>query len=188
MALTPEFEDAVNSRNLLRVRIMLKDSLLVDKSFGLFKEMRRYAENRGLDIWMEKTEEIEIANRSEWNVDLLNLELTRLVSDFTKERFTYCKSIIEKVYGVPAYSSQIRGKQKPVTGQQPTAVSPKRFTSGNSADYSAIIRNAANINRILRNNKSPQGDRTWPYSDIEAIQAAAKKINAACENIKSRRR
>lgn len=92
------------------------------------------------------------------------------------------------VYGVPAYSSQIRGKQKPVTGQQPTAAFPKRFTSGNSADYSAIIRNAANINRILRNNKSPQGDRTWSYLDIEAIQAAAKKINAACENIKSRRR
>lgn len=187
MALTPEFEDAVNSGNLLRVRIMLKDSLLVDKRFGLFEEMRSYAENRGLDIWMEQTEEIGIANRSEWNVDLMNLELTRLVSDFTKERLTYCKSIIEKVYGVSA-SSQIRGKQKPVTGQQPTTVSLKRLRSGNSDDYSSIIRNAANINRILRSNKSPQGDRTWPYSDVEAIQAAAKKINAACENIKSRRR
>ena len=105
-----------------------------------------------------------------------------MVSDFTKERLIYCKSIIEKVYGVPAYSGQMRGKQKPVTGQQP------RLTSGNSADYSAIIRNAMNINRILRNNKSPQGDRTWSYLDIEEIQAAAKKINAACENIKSRRR
>ena len=39
MALTREFVEAVSQGNLLRVKIMLKDSLLVDTSFEQFNEM-----------------------------------------------------------------------------------------------------------------------------------------------------
>lgn len=197
MALTPEFKNAVNSKNLLRVRIMLKDSLLVDKSFTLFEEMRTYAENRGLHIWMEKTEEIEIAGKAEWNRDLMNLELTRLVNDFTEERLAYCQRIIAKIYGITPHSIQNRSSQSlgqvSRTVQQPgmknQVYTPnlQRRTSENSADYDTIIRNASNINKILRDNKNLQGDRRWTYADIKSIQAAAKRINDACENIKSRR-
>ncbi len=52
MALTPEFMTAVRNNNLLRVRIMLKDSLLVDKRFVQFTEMRQYAERMGVNFWM----------------------------------------------------------------------------------------------------------------------------------------
>lgn len=197
MALTPEFKNAVNSKNLLRVRIMLKDSLLVDKSFALFEEMRTYAENRGLHIWMEKTEEIEIVSGTEWNRDLMNLELTRLVNDFTEERVEYCQRIIAKIYGITPHSVQNRSSQSlgqvsrtvQQTGMKNQVYTPnlQRRTSENSADYDTIIRNAFNINKILRDNKNLQGDRRWTYADIKSIQVAAKRINDACENIKSRR-
>ena len=84
MALTPEFMTAVRNNNLLRVRIMLKDSLLVDKRFVQFTEMRQYAERMGVNFWMEKTEELEMKPQESWNADLMNLELTKLVNDFTK--------------------------------------------------------------------------------------------------------
>ena len=194
MALTPEFISAVSARNLLRVRIMLKDSLLVDKRFYQFKEMRTYAEGRGVNFWMEKTEELEIAPKTEWNTELMNLELTRLVNDFTKERLVYCQSIIEKVYGITPYPTQAYQQQTTpvqVRPVQQTTVNhqtpPARPVSSNGNDYNSILRGASEINRILRENKSETGDRTWTYGDIDAILAAAKKISAACENIKSRR-
>ena len=83
MALTPEFMTAVRKNNLMRVRIMLKDSLLVDKRFVQFTEMRQYAERMGVNFWMEKTEELEMKPQESWNADLMNLELTKLVNDFT---------------------------------------------------------------------------------------------------------
>lgn len=194
MALTPEFISAVSAGNLLRVRIMLKDSLLVDKRFIQFTEMRRYAEGRGINFWTEKTEELEIAPKAEWNVDLMNLELTRLVNDFSKERLVYCQSLIEKVYGLtpytpprPAVQPQVNSTPKPSGYQQYSQTPVSKSINGNNNDYSSILKGASDINRILRDNKSPEGNRTWTYSDIDAILAAAKKISVACENIKSRR-
>lgn len=197
MALTPEFISAVSARNLLRVRIMLKDSLLVDKRFYQFKEMRTYAEGRGINFWMEKTEELEIAPKTEWNTEIMNLELTRLVNDFTKERLVYCQSIIEKVYGITPYPdqayqqqtapAQVRPVQQTTVNCQNSQTPSARPVSSNGNEYNSILKGASEINRILRDNKSPTGDRTWTYSDINAILDAAKKISAACENIKSRR-
>lgn len=193
MALTPEFINAVSARNLLRVRIMLKDSLLVDKKFIRFTEMQKYAEGRGVNFWMEKSEELEIAPKAEWNVDLMNLELTRLVSDFTKERLVYCQSLIEKVYGTTPYQPQnyVSNHATPVTQtsghSQYTQSSGTKPVSGNRGDYNNILKGATEINKILRDNKSPEGNRTWDYGDIDSILAAAKKISVACENIKSRR-
>lgn len=197
MALTPEFISAVSAGNLLRVRIMLKDSLLVDKRFNQFREMRTYAEGRGVNFWMKKPQELEIAPEAEWNLDLMNLELTRLVNDFTKERLAYCQSIIEKVYGITSYPSQSYAQQptstpagnvqQTYTSRQYSQPQPSRPVSSNNNDYNSILGGARDINRILRKNKSPKGDRTWTYKDIEMIQAAAKKISEACEHIKSRR-
>ncbi len=197
MALTPEFISAVSDRNLLRVRVMLKDSLLVDKRFCQFKEMSTYTERCGVDFWMDKTEELEIAPQTEWNTELMNLELTRLVNDFTKERLVYCQSIIEKVYGITPYPTQAyqqqtapvqtRPVQQTTVNRQTSQIPPARPASSNGNDYNSILKGASEITRILRENKSETGDRTWPYEDIDAILAAAKKISAACKNIKSRR-
>lgn len=196
MALTPEFISAVSARNLLRVRVMLKDSLLVDKRFCQFKEMSTYAERCGVDFWMDKTEELEMPSKTEWNMELMNLELTRLVNDFTKERLVYCQSIIDKVYDLTNYSSQTNTQQStvscPTTQQvlvkkQPNQTIVKKPVSSNRNDYNSILRGTSNINRILKGNKSPTGDRTWTNRDINTILDAAKKISVACENIKSRR-
>ena len=43
MALTNAFREAVTEKNVRKIRIMLKDSLLVDPSFKRFQEMERAA-------------------------------------------------------------------------------------------------------------------------------------------------
>lgn len=192
MALTSEFTTAVKSNNLLRVRIMLKDSLLVDKHFAQFKKMRDYAEHHGVDFWMEKSDELDKQPKEMWNPDLMNLELTKLVNDFTKERLEYCQAIIEKIYGINSevnhnYSSQSQVYSKPAYQVQTS--SPRASTTvlgSNHDDYDMILEGVAKMNRILRENKSEDG-RTWRYDDIETIQEAAKRVSKACENIKVRR-
>lgn len=190
MALTPEFMTAVRNNNLLRVRIMLKDSLLVDKRFAQFTEMRQYAERMGVNFWMEKTEELEMKPQESWNADLMNLELTKLVNDFTKEHLVYCQAIIERVYGIsfPINQAYSATRTTPTTGSSNYANGGgiPASQSSNDEDYKAIISGVTRMNRILKGNKTDDG-RTWTFDDIEALQVAAKRVSRACENIKSRR-
>ena len=62
MALTNAFKEAVNSGNIRRIRIMMKNSLLVDPTFREFKEMENAAASvQGLyDIHDERKFELNI--------------------------------------------------------------------------------------------------------------------------------
>ena len=51
MALTNEFIEAVDNRKLIRVRIMLKDSMLVDPSLNDYNEMLAYASSKLNDLF-----------------------------------------------------------------------------------------------------------------------------------------
>ena len=48
---TEEFKAAVEEKKLLRIRIMLKDSLIVDPTFKEFDEMVTYAEHQIRDLY-----------------------------------------------------------------------------------------------------------------------------------------
>lgn len=190
MALTPEFMTAVKNNNLLRVRIMLKDSLLVDKSFAQFQEMCQYAKRLGVNFWMEKTEELEMKPEESWNITLMNLELTKLVNDFTKEHLDYCKKIIEKVYGSdsPANQAHSEVKATSIKAGSNYANHGKISASQNSndKDFKEILNGVDKMYGILKKNKIG-GGRNWPFDDIEKLQAEAERVSRACENIKLRR-
>lgn len=185
MALTPEFMTAVSNNNLLRVRIMLKDSLLVDKRFVQFSEMSRYAERTGVNFWMEETDKLETKPRDAWNTDLMNLELTKLVNDFTKEHLLYCQAIIEKVYGIPSHNDESDLAMGRLSKTEYFEGIPASQSS-NDEDYKVILSAVTRMNRILRENKTDDG-RIWTFDDIEALRVAATRVSKACENIKSRR-
>lgn len=192
MAITQEFINAVDSKNILRVRIMLKDSLLVDKRFHLFNEMKAYAESKELNIWNEKTEDINMINKKAWNKDLMNLELTKLVNDFTKERLVYCQHIIQSVYAATTNSSYAISQcrkyvQKTTKDKQNSNLEKQHRRNVNKEDYDIIIRNAKNINGILKNNNI-DGCREWKYEDIDRINQAANAISNACDNISRRKK
>ena len=182
MKFTSEYYNAVMSKDVLLVRIMLKDSLLIDKSFRQFDEMSRLAEKNGVDFWEIKPEKFQMLPQSEWNLDLMNLELTMLVSDFTKERAAYCKKIIRKVYGVSLPNE--RTEKNSMTDTSPFC----RVNSPNQGDYKTILNSLYKINEIVNSCKSTDGSIKWIDKDIDSIQNEAEKLNNACKRIKARRR
>ena len=89
--LTSEFRNAVRENDVLMVRIMLKDSLLVDPSFNQFNYMVDYAQDNGLKIWMSDEEDDSF--EMDKNEDL-NVLLVQLVNCFSIKRVNYIKGLI----------------------------------------------------------------------------------------------
>lgn len=192
MAVSSEFEKTVQENNVLRTRIMLKDSLLMDKSFLMFDELLKYALARGVDVWMPTEKTLEQADKP-WTLDLMNYELTVLVSDFTREHVYYVKQIIKELYkGEWPVRQPATTKHVAIPEQQYTLRPSYPSDTGNgqrsaSVNYDTILHETKRINEVLQNNKDKNGNRHWLYDDIERIKSAAKNIEASCEKILRRK-
>lgn len=195
MSISNEFAMAVKERNRLRVKIMLKDSLLADKSFKLFDEMQRYATNQGLSPWEDADPDnpLEKAEKP-WTEDTMNYELTALINDFTNEHVEYIKEIISDIYITEAkttYPSSETSKPSYETKPSPNS------SQNNTTEYgkkridnptAMILEEIGSINRILNYMKDPlTGKRRWYYSDIAMIKQHAQGILNACDEIERRR-
>lgn len=182
MAISSEFAQAVRDKNMLRVKIMLKDSLLVDKTFRLFNEMQAYASDQGASPWTDVDISLKKAEKP-WSEDTINYELTALVNDFTKEHVNYVMTIISDVYQTNSSVSKQRSVSRSTHNATPHLA--YRTSIGGTVDpYRTILSNASGISRILRDNK---GERTrtrkWKNEDIERIRKHAQKIVDACNSI-----
>ena len=98
MAITNEFTEAVQSGKMMRVRIMLKDSLLVDPTATLFDEMERYAIEKMGNIYTEHDGEVLNYDVSSWNEDYLNQQMVIVVNCFSKERIDLLKGMVRFLY------------------------------------------------------------------------------------------
>lgn len=96
MAVTNAFHDAVKSGNVRRVRIMMKDSLLVDPTFGEFGEMEKAAASmRGL-YDPHDGREFEL-DRQKWDDSYMNKQMARVVLNFSHERIGHLKDVVHKL-------------------------------------------------------------------------------------------
>ena len=98
MAITNEFMEAVQSGKMMRVRIMLKDSLLVDPTAAQFDEMERYANEKLGNIYMDHDGEVLNFDVSFWNEDYLNQQMVAVVNCFSKERIDLLKGMVHFLY------------------------------------------------------------------------------------------
>lgn len=94
MALTNTFKEAVKLGNIRRIRIMMKNSILVDPTFREFKEMANAAASvKGLyDIHDEKNFEL---NRENWNSEYVDKQVIQLLNNFSKERIEHIKEVMD---------------------------------------------------------------------------------------------
>lgn len=100
MAVTNAFHEAVSAGNLRRVRIMMKDSLLLDSTFRTFKEMEAAAKNLpglyephdGRDFKLDK---------SEWNDDYMNDMQVQVISNFSHERVQHLQDVVRYLRPAP---------------------------------------------------------------------------------------
>lgn len=93
MALTNEFYEAVSSGSIRRVRIMMKDSLLVDPTFTEFNEMQKEASK--LNGLYDKYDGRPFnENRETWNDSYMNKLMVQVVGNFSHERIEHLKEVV----------------------------------------------------------------------------------------------
>ncbi len=98
MALTTKFIEAVNSNNKVRVRIMLKDIMLVDPTMKQFDEMLDYAKSNLSDLYDEHDGENLIFDNAKWNIDYLNKQMVTVVTNFSVERVNLLRNMVKHIY------------------------------------------------------------------------------------------
>lgn len=98
MAITQEFIGAVESGKTLRVRIMLKDILLVDPTATKFDEMEAYASSVLGNLYDDHDGESLNYDVTGWNEDYLNEQMVAVVNNFSKERIELLKGMVRHIY------------------------------------------------------------------------------------------
>ena len=167
MALTKEFVEAVSQGNKLRVKIMLKDSLLVDTTFAQFNEMMNYAETRLSGMWVNDSEDNEAFSQSPEELDVI---LAGLVNNFSKRRVTHLKGMISKMYP-PKPKLQHKSREKAIA---------IKMTREVFAEYNGIISAKKQIiEACSRISERKQMDT----NDVEQLRVAAMRIVAHCDKI-----
>lgn len=104
MALTKDFIDAVQEEKIIRVRIMLKDSLLIDPTGAQFDEMNKYAEDSMEGLYTEHDGDPLNFDVNAWNENYLNQQMVTVVNNFSKERIELLKGMVRYLYREKARS------------------------------------------------------------------------------------
>ncbi|MDR0869026.1 MAG: hypothetical protein LBP75_11250 [Planctomycetota bacterium] len=106
MAITNSFKNAVAANDVRGIRIMMKDSLLVDPTFVEFNEMDNLAGSvNGLYDVHDGREFID--DKSAWNDDYMNKLMVQVVGNFSRERMEHLKDVVKQL--------------RPVTARRPSA-------------------------------------------------------------------
>lgn len=105
MSLTGAFYEAMQSGNVVRVRIMMKNSLLSDPSFAEFSEMERAAASMaGLYDQYDGGE--LISDKSQWTNSYMDKLMVKLISNFSPERINHLKEVVRYLVPVPERTPQ----------------------------------------------------------------------------------
>ena len=98
MAITKEFQEAVENGKLIRVRIMLKDIMLVDPTMNKFDEMLDYAKIKLNNLFDEHNEEQLNYDNNMWNEAYLNAQMVAVVNNFSRERVELLRNMVKYLY------------------------------------------------------------------------------------------
>lgn len=128
MAVTKEFVEAVESGKILRVRIMLKDILLVDPTAAKFDEMVTYANAVLGNLYDEHDGEALKYDVTGWDEDYLNEQMVEVVNNFSKERVDLLKSMVRYIYRDKA--QKIRSEEASAHTQEKRAITQKHIGTG----------------------------------------------------------
>ena len=93
MKINIEFQDAVKSNDIDLVRMMLKDSIIIDPTLDMYKVLSSYAKaNLSMPLY-EKYDGIAFADEVDWNEDYFNQELVNLINNFSEERIIHLEKV-----------------------------------------------------------------------------------------------
>lgn len=133
MAITNAFRNAVASGDVRSIRIMMKDSLLVDPTFTEFNEMEQYV--RTLDgLYDTHDGRMLEENPSVWNNDYMNKLMVQVVGNFSHERINRLKDIVRHL--------------RPVASRQQTRETSSTINNSSGVNYSGNSTNREPSSRL----------------------------------------
>ena len=98
-SVTSAFTDAIKQNNLKGLRIMMKDSLIVDPSFEQIDKMAMLTKDiEGLYVPHDGA--ILEEDSSKWDEAYMNKQMVRIVGNFSHERFNHLKKVVRKLYPI----------------------------------------------------------------------------------------
>ena len=100
MAITKAFTDAVASGDIRGIRIMMKDSLLVDLTSHDFNEMSRLAAKVS-GLYDAHDGRMFIEDSSAWNDDYMNKLMVQVVGNFSHECLSHLKEVVRYLRPIP---------------------------------------------------------------------------------------
>lgn len=192
MNVSVDFEEAVRLGDIIKIRIMLKNSLLMDHTFYTFDQMKSYATSKNVQFMVEPQQKLHKKAEPEWTNDLLNEELVILIREFTEERVEYIKLLIKHIYSSKQHkdiSSISERSRKPL----------KQDALHNNRRDKVALNNRVNVRKkdnrehydeISKKSKQVQcivdgsiKKRAWKIAEIKVILQHVKAIEDACNQI-----
>lgn len=126
MALSETFRKALEQKDIRMVRIIIKDSLVVDPTFMEMEEMLREAARAQLDLYDPHSGEELERDREQWNKAYMDSQMSALLRNFSRERLDLLKEICTVLYA--GRIQNIREKREDqARGSQET---PSHFVAG----------------------------------------------------------
>lgn len=97
MAVTEDFKQAIFNKKIRRVRIMMKDSLLLDPSFKDFEEREKLAKDV-IGLYDEHDGAELDYDKSNWSEDYMNMLMVEVVGNFSHERIDHLKQLVSFLF------------------------------------------------------------------------------------------
>ena len=139
MAITNDFMEAVRSGKLLRVRIMLKDALLIDPTAGQFDEMEAYAAARLSGLYVEHDGELLAEDIASWHEEYLNEQMVAVVNNFSEERIALLKRMVRYIYRDKVEKKRAAADAGNAGAQGRSASNQKRIGTGIAAVGAVLL-------------------------------------------------
>lgn len=187
--ISTEFRSVVNAGNLLRTRIMLKDSMMIDPTFAQFEEMLSYARQHLPGIIVPHDGEVLEFDAAVYTREQMNLELVQIVNNFSQQRISHLKSMVEVVLADEI--QRIRSKKQADYNPGRRRSEADKQQDGTQARIQArrqalgiMDTGARGIEAIMR---TVRDKRSWNAADVEEMENAARRILEGARKYKDNR-
>lgn len=192
--LSQEFKATVSDKNLLRTRIMLKDSFVVDPTFVQLDEMLSHARVYLPGLFVPFDGECLENDEAKWNDNVMNEELVQLVTNFSETRINHLKKVVSKV--LKPEIEKIRRKRIEQSARPPIL---SQFTPPPVSRKSSPLTKQANRRKALRVLQNEGGKiqdimtevtsrhNTWKPTNVDDMERAAREILRAAKDYKNNR-
>lgn len=98
MSLSQDFIQAVTEKDTLSVRIMLKDSLVVDPTFLELQQLLSYAEQHLTDLYDPHDGEVLESIKAKYDKEYMDSQMVKIVRNFSEERLALLKDVCKHLF------------------------------------------------------------------------------------------